>query len=572
MKKTISMLLVLVMLVSLALAGCAKTEAPAQTTETSASGTEATETPATEASTETAEVPTETAEAVDAEGETIVWGMSTLWSSLQPYNNTNYYNSIIISMLYDQLVYIDVEGNIEPRAAESWEMSEDGKTLTFHLNPDCRFHDGTPVTAADWVWSLQLLTKEGVGFSDQSLMSVFEGTNDAGVEASENSLAVSAPDDTTLTITFKKVTNMESFLMSNSYFMVVLPSALLKDIPVADMATNEFWSAPVGSGPAKFVSQSADGTELTLARNTEYQLGNANWGKMIFKQTDASSASSAMLTGEIDIAYSPIANDEALGMDGQAGVTVDMRDEATQVYVIAVNNTLIADARVRQAVNYAINKDSICTLLTGDAPVSLATPMELYITDSNKYYPQELTSGQDVEKARELLEQAKADGYDGKFVLAAPEAGQRAQIAVLVGQDLQAVGFDVELVTIDAATMMSDLKSGADGTYDGGIIIYGITPDPMSRNDILSASNRTVLSLQDTAYDEKEEAIGSELDSEKRAELIDDFYGYLTEQEPAVWMVGKKQYYVYSSKLGNVTDDLIEIARRNVPVWNWNLG
>ncbi len=548
MKRKISFLLALVMLLGILLAGC--------------SG----ETTAEESA------PAQQSDAVSETDGTIVWGMSTLWSGLLPFNNTNYYNSIIISMLYDQLVYVDVEGNIGPRGADSWSMSDDGKTITFNLNKDAKFHDGSAVTAADWVWSLQLLTKEGVGFSDQSLMSVFEGTDEAGVEVSENSLAAVAVDDYTLELTFKQVTNMESFLMSNSYFMVVLPSALLKDIPVAEMLTNEFWSAPIGSGPAKFVSQTADATELTLARNEDYHMGDANWTTMIFKQTDAASASSAMLTGEIDIAYSPIANDEALVMNGSEGITMDMRDEATQVYVIAINNTIVTDPRVRRAVNYAINKENLCTLLTGESEVSLATPMELYITDSNKYYPEDIQYSYDVDKAKALLEEAKADGYDGKFVLAAPAAGQRGEIGVLVGQDLEAAGFEVEIVTIDASTMMADLKSGEEGTYDGGLIIYGITPDPMSRNDIISASDRTVLSLVDTAYDTMKDVIASELDEEKRAELINEFYDYLYQQQPAIWLVGKKQNYVYSSKLGNVTDDLIEIARRNVPVWNWKIG
>ena len=143
---------------------------------------------------------------------------------------------------------------------------------------------------------------------------------------------------------------------------------------------------------------------------------------------------------------------------------------------------------------------------------------------------------------------------------------------MLIGEDLTAAGFEVELVTIDAATMMSDLKSGADGQYDGGIIIYGITPDPMCRNDILSANSRTVLSLTDETYEQKQAAINAELDADARKALIEDYYAYLNEQMPAVWLCGKKQYYVYSSRLGNVTDDLIEIARRNVPVWLWEVN
>ena len=565
MKRILSLLLLAAMLLGLAACGAsqpADTGTPADTSTTDTANTGDTSTDGTGTAPETPA----------ADVAPIVWGMSTLWNSLQPFNNTNYYNSIIISMLYDQLVYVEVDGTISPRGAKSWSQSEDGRTITFQLDENATFHDGTKVTAADWVWSLQLLSKAGVGFADQSLLAVIDGTDDAGVELSENSLAVQADGDYTLSITFKQAANMESFLMSSSYFMVVLPSHLLKDIPADAVATDAFWTAPVGSGPCKFVSQSADGTELTLARYEGYHLGNANWNTMIFRQVDAGSLSSAMLTGEIDIAYAPIPNDEALSMDGAAGITLNMRDEATQTYVIALNNQVVTDVRVREAINKAIDKTRLCTLLTGSAPVALADPMELYIPASNPYYPTDLAAAYDVEGAKALLEEAKADGYDGKFVLAAPAAGQRADLAVLIGEDLTAAGFEVELVTIDAATMMSDLKSGADGQYDGGIIIYGITPDPMCRNDILSASSRTVLSLTDETYEQKQAAINAELDADARKTLIEDYYAYLNEQMPAVWLCGKKQYYVYSSRLGNVTDDLIEIARRNVPVWLWEVN
>ena len=507
---------------------------------------------------------------------TVVLGLVSSWDNLAPYTNGSYYSSLVLSLLYDKLVYVDASGNVSPRAADSWTLSDDGLTVTFALNQNSKFHDGTPVTAADWVFSLQLLSKSGVGtlFTDQSLLAAVAGTDDAGIETSENSVAAVALDDYTLAITFKAAVSLESFLKSSSYYLTVLPSHLLSGLDVADIASWDFWNAPVGSGPASFVSLSADGTELTLARFADYYLGDANWDRLVIKQTSATALSSALLTGEVDVAYTPVGNDEAIAMQalpGAENLTFTLTDNLIYVYVMAVNNQLVTDQRIRQAISYAIDRETVASFLTGDYVSPIGEAMQLYLTSSNASYPEDIQPTYDPDKAAELLAAAKADGYDGKFVLAAPVAGQRADMALVLEYYLSAVGFEVELVTIDAASMMSDLKSGTEGTYDAGIIVYGISSDPMVRKDIYSASNVTVLSLTDGTYEEYQTKISAASGDEKAA-LISEYLHYVNDQQAAVWLAGKRQCYVYSARLGNITDSLIAIANRNIDVWNWRLS
>lgn len=517
-----------------------------------------------------------TALAEDVNG-TVVFGLISSWDNLVPFTNSSYYSSFVISLLYDRLVYVSPDGTVSPRAATAWELSEDGKTVTFTLNPDAKFHDGTPVTAEDWVYSIRLLSKSGVGtlFTDQSLLAALEGTDEAGIEVSENSVAAAAPDANTLTLTFKQNVNLDSFLKSQSYYLVVLPAHLLENENVDEIATWDFWNAPVGSGPAVFSALSADGTELTVTRFSDYYQGSANWDTLIVRQTASSALSSALLTGEVDAVYTPVGNDEAIAMQtlpGAENLTFTLTDDLVYVYTIAINNTIVADERIRQAVSYAIDRDIIAAFLTDDYVSPIGEPMQLYLTADNASYPADIPVNKyDPEKAKELLEAAKADGYDGKFVLAAPVAGQRADMALVVGQLLQNVGFEVELVTIDAATMMADLRAAQDGIYDGGIIVYGIAADPLVRNDIYTTASVTVLALKDQTYEDYQAKIAAAT-GDDRAALIDEYLHYISDQEAAIWLAAKRQCYVFNNRLGDITDSLLGIANRNIDVWNWVLS
>lgn len=498
---------------------------------------------------------------------TIVWGMTSAWADLTPFSNSagGYYQGIIADKLYDRLVYVGNDGTLVPRAAESWEMSADGLSLTFHLNSNSLFHDGTPVTAADWVWTMQMLSDPECGFVDQSLISMIEGTDNAGVELSENSIGIEATDDYTLVFHFKNVVNETSFLISDSYVFRVLPKHLLEDIPMSEIATCDFWNAPIGSGPCKFVSQIA-GSELVLERFTDYYLGDAQWSKMVFRVMANSALATALMTGEIDIPYVSLSTEEALELEGTDGLYVGKTASATALWMICLDNAKLTDVRVRQAINYAIDKEIIGTQLL----LGMGEPMESFLPFGNEYVPDTIAYGQDKEKAAELLAAAVADGYDPTFVLATP-AGTRERMAALIEQDLESVGFTVEVQVLEAATMFAELRKGVDSAYDAGIVGYGISPDPMFMNPLLDYTKVSFLNTSDPTFLDYQQKIAAEQDVDARLQLIYEYQEYIYSQQPAIWLIASYSYQVYTSRLGDVSSSLLDISFRNSDVWNWKV-
>ncbi len=508
------------------------------------------------------------AESVEYDDDAIVvWGLTSAWADLTPFSNSsgNAYSGIVISMIYDKLVYCTRQ-DIYPRAAQSWEMSDDNMTMTFYLNPDSRFHDGEPVTANDWVFAMNLLADPNSGFADHSQLSIFAGTDDAGDVPDGEELGIYALDDYTLEVNFKNPMKEDTFLISYSWVLSPLPEHLLGDVDSTDIASNEFFQAPIGSGPCVFES-TLTGSELTLSKFEDYPIGESHWSKMVLKVLSADALATAMMSGEIDIAFSEISNDEAIAMESLDSITVVEVAEPATTWYLSFNNQLVTDVRVRQAINYAINKQQIADgLFEG-----MAEPMETFLPFSNPVVPDTIYYDQDVEKARELLEEAMADGYDGKLKIAT-SAGDREKMAALIQQDLEAVGFDVTIDTIEGTTMFADLRLGSEGTYDAGIIGFGISPDICYYDGQLDPTMSTLSSVTDMTYKDYQNAYLAENDADAANEIFSEYLQYIHDECPVVFLVGTYDYSTYTSRMGDITEDLRSISLRDIAVYNWKVS
>ena len=149
MLRVLSMAIALTMSMTFALSGCGSDTGSSTSGEGTTSSTE-------EGASSEETGDTETAQTTDYSDVVINYGLTTAWDSLNPYGSSSgsTFQHLVLDKLYDRLAYItEAAESIEPRAAESWESSEDGMTATFHLDPDAKFHDGTPVTANDWVFT-----------------------------------------------------------------------------------------------------------------------------------------------------------------------------------------------------------------------------------------------------------------------------------------------------------------------------------------------------------------------------------------------------------------------------------
>ena len=507
------------------------------------------------------------AESVEYDDDaTIVWGLTSSWADLTPFSNNsgNSYSGIVISMIYDKLVYCTKEG-IYPRAAESWEMADDGMSMTFHLNPNSTFHDGEPVTASDWVFAMNLLADPNSGFADHSALNIYAGTNDAGDVEEGQELGIYAVDDYTLEVNFKNPMKEDTYLISYSWLLTPLPEHLLGDVPSENIASNEFFQAPVGSGPCKFNSVVA-GSELHLDRFEDYYLGEAHYSQMVLRVMSSTALATALMSGEIDCQFSQISNDEAMGLQSLDNITVDMVEEPATTWYLSFNNQRVTDQRVRQAVNYAIDKQLIADQLL----IGMAEPMESFLPFSNEMMPEDITYVHDTELASQLLQEAMADGFDGHLTIAT-SAGTRERMCAIIEQNLEAVGFDVDVEVVEGTAMFADLTKGAEGTYDAGMIGFGISPDVCYYDGQIDPTMATLSSVTDMTYKEYQLAYQEESDPDAAKEIFQEYLTYIHDQAPVVFVVGTYDCTTYSSRLGDVTEDLNSISLRDIGVWDWKV-
>jgi peptide/nickel transport system substrate-binding protein len=314
----------------------------------------------------------------------------------------------VVGLVYDQLVGGDPRtGGPAPNGlADYWEVADDQRTYTFHLNQNAKWHDGTPVTSADVQFSFDALANPDLA---SSYMQAF-------VEATESWRAI---DD----YTFEAVAREPLFTFLYDLVTWIIPKHIWEGVPVKDWrtdggATGQDPTRVIGSGAWKF-GEWRQGESLTFNRNDEYydKVPYLDSYTVLIKP-DVTSVINSLLNGEIDTAAVPPADEETV--TNTPGLKVEKY--ATRSFSFYVTNLdpaktpLFQDVEVRQALMYALDRDSIVhDILLDNALVAHGTQPVI----SYAYAPDrmDVKYTYDVERAKELLAQAGwADG-DGDAIV-----------------------------------------------------------------------------------------------------------------------------------------------------------
>ena len=186
MKKSICVLLASVMVLALALSGCggSKSSSPAASSAPSAGSTSQ----------------NQAAEPSGPKDEVVTMAIISTWSTLNIYNTSGNYGHCVADQLFERMVTCTHDGEYLPRLADSWEMSEDHTSVTFHMNKNAKWHDGEPLTADDVVFTLKAITSEKMDNYFRSQFVSLAGTDDNGICASPDDLQVEAIDEYTVKI------------------------------------------------------------------------------------------------------------------------------------------------------------------------------------------------------------------------------------------------------------------------------------------------------------------------------------------------------------------------------------
>jgi peptide/nickel transport system substrate-binding protein len=393
--------------------------------------------------------------AASAQAQTLRVGIVDDPDLLDPATGRSFVGRIVFQSLCDKLVDISADLKIVPRLATSWDLTEDGKVITFKLREGVTFHDGEKFDAAAVKYNIE---------RDKTLTESVRKAELASVAS------VDVIDPLTVRFTLKTPDSTLLAALSDRAGMMVAPE-------VAKQAGAKFGLNPVCSGPYKFVER-VQQDHITLARNPDYWNAKAfNFDKIIFRTIpDSTGRLASLRSGDLDL-IERVEPSDVKEVEAQKELKLaSIVSLGYQSLTINIDNgpksktPLGQDKRVRQALSLAIDRQGLMDavfegqFVAGFQPVPPVSP---YYSDK---FP---APKRDLDKAKALL---KAAGVEHPAVNMRYPTSTRTQRVVEVIQAMAAeAGFDIKLISTEFATQ---LKAQSEGDYEVVQIGWSGRPDP----------------------------------------------------------------------------------------------
>lgn len=432
--------------------------------------------------------------------------------------------------LFDSLVWVNADGEIVPDLAESWEISEDDAEYIFHLRDDVVFHNGEPFTADAVVFSWE----RGQG---DEMQSKAEWLLAASVEA---------VDDYTVKITTDGP--QPTFLQHVAHSWAMAPPGY-----IGEVGERGFAEHPVGTGPFMFVEW-VEGDRIVMAANPDYhEKPGPLIQTVVFRPIPESSVRlAAVQTGEIDIAKQ-LSAAEAESLMLAPNVKV-MGYPIDQVYYIAFNNLTTGaglpteDARVRQAMNYAVDRQAIVdALFNGYARLSTS-----FVTPANFGFNRDIEPfPYDPDKARQLLADAGfQDGFDIDFRCPSGAYTNFEQVCEAVQGYLSAVGINAKLELMESGEYWAlEAHKELPGVF--GDSWSNTLPEAIGRIEGALGPNASYAAWNTPEITALLEGMQTTLDDEARRELYFQFQDLMQSDPPFIWLYEPYSFEAINTRVQN---------------------
>lgn len=385
-------------------------------------------------------------------------------TSIEPGVNRDGNSDMVLAHVVEGLVAFGDDLSVKPMLAESWTVSEDGKSYDFKLREGVTFHDGTPLTGKIVSWNFERYLDPASNFQcrgryDGSIGPAIESVEATGEHSVRVSFSGAAPN----------------FLITMATVQctpwIIAPSSL--------DAAGKF-QKPIGTGPYVFAGQE-QGRYLDLIRFANYAAlpgerdgyaGNKTSSIETLRfmtVPDASTRSNGIQAGEIDVI------DEVepgiMGSLRERGLTIDITPTPATM-VLQLQTRKIEDVRIRQAIAHALDLPQLTAALGGDLfhpNPSLLAEGTYYYDNSAAAWPQP-----DLAKAKALLAEA---GYDGRPIsILVANRQNRVQVATIIQAMLGQAGINTTLDVRDWATQLDYYRRG---DYELAVFAYSARLDPL---------------------------------------------------------------------------------------------
>ncbi|WP_256840131.1 ABC transporter substrate-binding protein [Ornithinimicrobium faecis] len=463
-----------------------------------------------------------------SDGEVFIYATTEVPRHLNPAVQSGLATATPGAQLFASPVRFDDSYEPIPYLAESWDVSEDGETVTLHLVEGALFHDGQPITADDVKFSLNVVKNEHP--FGRSLYGPVE--------------SVDTPDPHTVIINLSRPHPALMIAMSPPFLPVLPEHVYGVDDTVADHPQNS--RDVVGSGPYKLADYQ-QGQRITLEKFDDFFISNSATPETLIIETlpDENTMALALETGEIHmmVTFEPTLIERLRGIDG---VTVA---EAGYEALGPINwlefntkNEVLDDKRVRQAIAYAIDTDYLIEQM--HKGVSQEAPGPIH--PSSPYFFKEIKRYErDLEKAEELLDQAgypeSPDGTRFRLTLDWTSAGGVGDLAEIIKANLAEVGIIVTTRSQDFPTWATRVSNyeydmTMDNVWNWGDPVVGVERTYRCDNIVEGVVWSNMSQYCNPEVDSLFEAAASATDEGQRADRYQQVQEVLVDDLPVYWI------------------------------------
>lgn len=384
-------------------------------------------------------------------------------------------NKYATGLMFLPLMELDKDMNFEGMLADSV-TAEDDRNFLVHIDDKAVWSDGQPVTADDVVYTALRICSPAIG-NMAMMYYVFEGVGDDGFveEGADHVEGITKVDDKTVRFTTKAPMSLITFNSSYARYLMTLPKHVIENMSEQELMSDPWFNRPdVVSGPYKVTEFDRD-HYVSYEANDKYWKGAPKIDRLNIKIVEGSQLYAGLKSGEIDVTQntmSAIPLEDYESIQALENVNTSFGEPITNQSVF-INTASITDARVRQAMVYAIDRGQILEqLLKGYGEVS-----EGFLSSASPYYDDTVTPlPYDPGKARSLLEES---GWDKnrtiKFSINSDDSTFVNAASVIAAQ-WASVGIKAEIQTMDINTLMANASKG---DFDVMAIQYTYPPvDP----------------------------------------------------------------------------------------------
>ena len=442
--------------------------------------------------------------------------------------------------MMEGLFGFDKDMKIIPLLAESYTANDSATEFTFKLRQGVKFTDGTDFNAAAAIVNLDRMSDQTLGLKRNSLFEMIAKNEKI--------------DDYTVKVTLNEPFGAFVNTLAHPAALMVSPKAL-------DEYGKEVSQHPVGTGRYIFDTWSP-GEQLVIKQNPDYWGGASEFTSVTFKPVTENGTRVAMLqSGDADFIF-PVPSEQIASLEGNSNITVERRPSIVTRYItMNTKKKPFDDVKVRQALNYAIDKEAYAQIVyNGFAKTSsslLAPNVQFY--DAQKPYEY------DVEKAKQLLAEA---GYPNGFEtkLWSSNTSTMIKATQFIKQQLAQVGVTVNVENMEVGTLEDKVTGYPVGTpgeeSDIEMYVIGWSPStgdadwglrPLASTESAPPVSYNAAYYSNPVFDAAIQGALETADPDKRAEQYKIAQKQVWDDAPMLYLVVDDNTFAYNNKIEGIT-------------------